>query len=206
MIYKKVDNSSSKSVVKNAKYLDRKLKNSKNALLLHSVSLEHNGESIIIDHLLISRMGIEILKSKNFDNQEILIGGDSALIIDSRQYSNPLERVEREKKILENFLADKLTLGSNNFWFIDSKINIEATVVFSKDSHIINDKLPAGFDIVDNYLSHREEKISKMNRVEAFKVLVNMLSADTIQEIALLLSSKREYSNDTIQSEELVAS
>ncbi len=209
MIYKKIDNKCSKSVVENSKYLDEKLQNSKKALLLHNVTIHHQGEEVTIDHILISRMGIEILKSKNFENQEILIGGDNALIIDSRHYSNPLETVNKEKIILENFLKENLPFTSNNFWFMEKKIAIEATVIFSTGSHIVNEKLPNGFDRVEDYLNNREKRISKVSRINAFKVLANMLSAQSINDIASLLSSnakKSLYSNKDIEAEELVAS
>ena len=209
MIYKKIDNKCTKSVVENSKYLDRKLKDSKNALLFHNITIEHNGEKVTIDHLLISRMGIEILKSKNFGNQEISIGGDSALIIDSQHYSNPLEKVEREKEVLQRFLEEKLVSTSKKYWFIESKIGIDTTVVFGENSNIINEKLPIGFDRIEDYFPHREEKISKMNKLNAFKVLANMLSANTIKEIASLLSMENittVYSNENIEREELIAS
>ena len=209
MIYKKIDNKCSKSVVENSKYLDKNVHNSKNALLLHNVKIEYKGERVTIDHILISRMGIEILKSKNFGNQEIAIGGDSALIIDTRHYSNPLEKIEKERSILESFLKDKLPLPSNKYWFIESKINIDITVIFGVNSNIVNEKLPIGFDRVENYLSNREKKISKINRLTAFKLLANMLSAETIKEIASLLSKKEVktiYSNKEIENEELIAS
>ncbi|MCK5854139.1 MAG: NERD domain-containing protein [Sulfurovaceae bacterium] len=210
MIYKKIDNQCSKSIVENSKYLDEKLKDSKKALLLHNVKIHHQGEEITIDHILISRMGIEILKSKSFENQEILIGGDNALIIDNGDYSNPIETVEKEKIILENFLKKNLPFSSNSFWFMEKKIGIEATVIFSTDSHIVNEKLPNGFDRVEDYLSHREEKIAKVSSgVAAFKVLANMLSAKSIKDIASLLSGEQNkalYSNEDIEAEELIAS
>ena len=204
MIYKKIDNKCRKSVVENSKYLDEKLKNSKNALILHNVNIEHQGESVTIDHVLISRMGIEILKSKNFNNEEISIGGDSALIIDSRHYSNPLEKLLKEKTILEQFLEDKLTLTTNKYWFIESKINIEATVLFGANSNIINEKLPKGFDRIEEYMAHREKKISKVGNINAFKLLVNMLNAEVIQEIASLLSVRKTvsvYDNEHLENE-----
>ncbi len=204
MIYKKIDNKCRKSVVENSKYLDEKLKNSKNALILHNVNIEYQGESVTIDHVLISRMGIEILKSKNFNNEEISIGGDSALIIDSRHYSNPLEKLLKEKTILEQFLEEKLTLTTNKYWFIESKINIEATVLFGANSNIVNEKLPMGFDRIEEYLIHREEKISKIGNINAFKLLVNMLNAEVIQEIASLLSVRKTvsvYDNEHLKNE-----
>jgi len=209
MIYKKIDNKCTKAVVDNSKYLDMKLENSKNALILHNVNIEHRGENVTIDHILISRMGIEILKSKNFENREIDIGGDSALIIDNQHYSNPLEIIKKEKAILESFLEEKLTFSSNKYWFVDSRIRIDATVVFGAGSNIINEKLPIGFDRIEDYLSHREERISKMSKLNAFKVLASMLSAKMIKEIASLLSVysiETVYSNEDIDSKELIAS
>ncbi len=214
MIYKKIDSKCRKSVVENSKYLDKKLKNSKNALLLHNVNIEYQGESVTIDHVLISRMGIEILKSKNFNNEEILIGGDNALIIDSRHYSNPLEKLLKEKIILEQFLEEKLTLTINKYWFVQSKIHIETTVLFGVNSNIINEKLPMGFDKIEEYIAHREEKISKVGNLNAFKLLLNMLNAEMIQEIASLLSVRKTvsvYDNEHLKNEnsknlELIAS
>ena len=209
MIYKKIDNKCSKSVVENSKYLDKNLQNSKNALLLHNVKIEHEGERVTIDHILISRMGIEILKSKNFGNQEIAIGGDSALIIDTRHYSNPLEKIKKERNILESFLEENLPLPSNKYWFIESKIKIDITVIFGVNSNILNEKLPMGFDRVENYFFNREKKISKINRLTAFKLLANMLNAKTIKDIATLLSKeeiKTIYSHKKIENEELIAS
>jgi len=43
MIYKRIDNKCTKPVVDNSKYLDMKLENSKNALILHNVNIEHRG-------------------------------------------------------------------------------------------------------------------------------------------------------------------
>ena len=209
MIYKKLNNKCSKSVVENSEYLDKKLKDSKKALLLHNVNIQHNGEEITIDHVLISRMGVEILKSKGFENQEIFIGGDNALIIDNGHYSNPLEKVEEEREILESFLREKLPSTSNNLWFMEKKIEVKATVIFSPNSHIVNEKLPDGFDRVESYLSNREKRIAKVGNVKAFKVLANMLNAKTIKEIASLLSNNakdNQYSNENIESEELIAS
>ena len=209
MIYKKIDSKCSQSVIENSKYLDKKLKDSKNALLLHNVNIEYQGESVTIDHVLISRMGIEILKSKKFENQEISIGGDSALIIDSQHYSNPLEKIKKERTILENVLKDKFLFTSNRYWFIESDIKIEATVVFGEKSNIVNEKLPIGFDRIEDYLSHREQNISKINKINAFKVLANMLSAKTIKDIASHLSREDTIvvsNNETIENEGLIAS
>jgi hypothetical protein len=210
MIYKKIDSKCKNSVLENSKYLDEKLKDSKKALILHNVSIEYEGESVIIDHVLISRMGIEILKSKSFANQEISIGGDSALILDNRHYSNPLEKLLEEKKVLEGFLKENLTPASNRYWFVESRIHIEATVVFCVNSNVVNEKLPIGFDNIEEYLTHREEKISKVSSsLNTFKLLANMLNVKRIKEIASLLSLEKRisvYDNEEIESEVLIAS
>lgn len=82
-------------------------------------------------------------------------------------------------------------------------------MVFGAGSNIVNEKLPIGFDRIEDYLSHREEKISKMSKLNAFKVLASMLSAKMIKEIASLLSVysiETVYSNEDIDSKELIAS
>lgn len=210
MIYKKIDDKSTQVVKDNSIYLDRKLKNSKNALILHNVTIEHKEERVTIDHIIISRMGIEVLKSKGFGDREILIGGDNSLIIDNRHYSNPLEKIKEERRVLEGFLEENFTSFFNKYWFIDSKIKIDVTVVFELNSHIVNEKLPKGFDRIENYLFHREEKISKIKRLDAFKILANMLNAKNIKDIASLLSQESmentTHNGITEREEELLAS
>ena len=97
----------------NAYFIDFYLKDSKNIIVLHDLRIEYEGNSAQIDHLLISRFGIELLESKSFSGK-VTINNDNSFTVkyskDVKSAPNPLEQSKRHAKLLSDFI-------NNNFKF-----------------------------------------------------------------------------------------
>lgn len=174
--------------LQNAYYIDFYLKESKNVLVLHDIRLEHNGRTAQIDHMLISRLGIELLESKSFKG-ELTINSDGSLQVKHsnkvQAYPNPLEQSRRHAKVVEEFVRDKATLGKRIELL--GGIEVSSRVLINPNTPITNQNLPEHFVRADAFLTQRNNEIDNIGILQTFKLVGKMTTIDTVKEIAQLL-------------------
>jgi len=162
----------------NAYYLDFGFKDSPRNILLHDIRIEHNGNVAQIDHIIINRLGIEVLESKSFTGI-LTIKEDGSLNVKYgekiKTFPNPIEQNKRHAKILEDFLKEKMELPSNLKLF---GIPIDSTVLINPKTTLTNNTLPQGFHRADSFITHWDERVEKMG---------SMMTLERAKEIADLL-------------------
>lgn len=172
----------------NAYYIDFYLKDSKNVIVLHDIRIEHNKESAQIDHMIISRLGIELIESKNLSG-EVSINNDNSLTIKYnntvKTVPNPLEQSKRHAKVLKDFLEEHIDFGKRIKLL--GGIKIDNVVLFHPEVTIANEDLPENFYRADSYISKRAEKIDKMSTSRLLNHVTTMINIDQVKELADLL-------------------
>lgn len=104
----------------NAYHIDFYLKDSENTIILHDIRIVHNGLVFQTDHLVINRLGIYSIESKNFSGTLSFTNGQFQIEYKNRtiQIENPLLQNERHifglKKIFKelNMLPDRFKVLS----------------------------------------------------------------------------------------------
>jgi len=171
----------------NAYYLDFAFKDSSTIILLHDIRIEHKGKVAQIDHILINRIGIEILESKSFTG-ELTIKKDGSLDVKYGQkietFPNPIEQNKRHLEIIRDYIKENIKLPTN-IKFLG--INIDSTVLINPKTTLVNDTLPKGFERADSFITKWNERTDKMNPLAVFKTLGTILTVDRVQEIAEFL-------------------
>jgi len=171
----------------NAYYLDFGFKDNPRNILLHDIRIEHNGKVAQIDHIIINRLGIEILESKSFKGI-LTIKKDGSLEVkygqDIKTFPNPIEQNRRHVEVLADFIKENIELPTNLKLL---GISISSTVLINPKTTITNSTLPEGFDRADSFITHRKEKVDKMSTLKVFKKLGSSMSIDKVREIANLL-------------------
>ena len=172
----------------NTYYIDFYLQDSKNVLVLHDIRLEHNGRTAQIDHMLISRLGIELLESKSFKG-ELTINTDGSLQVKhankAQAYPNPLEQSRRHAKVVEEFVRDKATLGKRIELL--GGIEVSSRVLINPQTPITNQKLPEHFVRADAFLTERNKEFDSVGILKSFKLVGKMTNIDTVRAIAKML-------------------
>ena len=168
----------------NAYYLDFSFKDSPNHILLHDIRIEHNGQVAQIDHILISRLRIEVLESKSFKGI-LTIKGDGSLNVEYgkkvQTFPNPIEQNNRHEKIISEFLKENMELPSNLKLL---GIAVNSTVLINPKTTVTNDTLPDGFTRADSFKTYRNEGIDKMSVLNVFKGMGTAMNIDKAKEIA----------------------
>ena len=171
----------------NAYYLDFAFKDDSNHILLHDIRIEYNGQVAQIDHILISRLRIEVLESKSFTGM-LTIKGDGSLNVEYgkkvQTFPNPIEQNNRHAKVLLDFLKENMELPSNHKLL---GIPIDSTVLINPQTTLTNDTLPDGFTRADSFKTYRNEGIDKMGVVNVFKSIGTAMKIDRAKEIANFL-------------------
>lgn len=169
----------------NAYYIDFYLENNSNLIVLHDLRIEYKGQSAQIDHMLISRFGIELLESKSFTGI-VTINDDNSITVDYngkfKSFPNPLEQGKRHAKLLKKLLEDNLDIGKRIN--ILGGIDIETVVLINPKTTIKNTILPKGFFRADSYISKRNDEIDKIGIFSAFKLASKMMTIAEAKEIA----------------------
>jgi hypothetical protein len=173
---------------KNAYYLNFGLKESKNIILLHDIRLEHNGRIAQIDHLLISRKGIELLETKSLKGN-VTINSDGSLTSRNGRYTNtyanPLEQSKRHALVIKDFLSDSGLLPKRVDAF--GGIDISSKVLIHSNTNLTNNELPDGFERADSFLSKRNKEIDNTSLFKAVGMFIKAYNIDTAERIGTLL-------------------
>lgn len=176
------------SELQNAYYLDFYLEKSENLIILHDVRIEHNGQSAQIDHMLISRFGIELLESKSFSGV-LTINNDTSLTIDYngklKNLQSPLEQSKRHALLLKEYL-DEHTKLSARFKFLGG-INISSVVLIHPETVTSNKTLPEHFFRADTFITARQKDIDNTSFFNAVKLISKFMTIESAKELAELI-------------------
>ncbi len=180
--------SGDKAEQENAYYLDFEFKNSKNVILLHDIRIEHEGRTAQLDHLLISRFGIELLETKS-SSGTMTINHDGSLTLKKGKYSNthsnPLEQSKRHAAVLRAFISASELLSKR----IDilGGIDISSKVLINPKTTLTNEQLPDGFERADSFISNRTKEIDDIGFFKAIGILSKGYNIKKTKEIAQIL-------------------
>lgn len=172
----------------NAYYLDFAFEKSKNVLLLHDIRLEHNGRVAQFDHILISRLGIELLETKSAKGM-MTINDDGSLTLKNNNhtntYPNPLEQSKRHALVLREFIDSNELLSKRVGIF--GGIEISSKVLIHPNTNITNKKLPDGFQRGDSFVSNRNKELDSVGFFKAITLISKAYNIEKAKEIAELL-------------------
>lgn len=200
----------------NAYYIDFYLKKRASSFVLHDIRIEHNGLSAQIDHIIISRLGIELLESKSFAGV-LTINEDTSLSVNYngaiKSFPSPIEQNKRHIKVLRDFLDDNIEL--NKLINLLGGIEISSTVLIDPKTVVKNKALPDGFYRADIFMSKRDEEVEKTPFFEALKSLAKITTIDTTKKIAQIIkdahkpiefdyTKKYKISKQVVQEEQKV--
>lgn len=178
----------------NAYLIDFEFKNSKNVYIIHDLRLEHNGRVAQIDHLLLSRFGIEVLESKSFTGI-VTIKSDNSLEVKYKDkiiaQPNPLEQASRHETVLREVLNDNNLLKNK----IGAKLEISTKVLFNPNTVVVNDPLPSGFVKADNFFKERNDEIDNTGIIKIYKSMLSFQKIDSILNLANFLISRHKPLN-----------
>lgn len=173
----------------NAYYLDFEFEKSQNILVLHDVRLEHDGRTAQFDHILISRIGIELLETKS-SKGIMTINTDGSLTLKNTKYTNtypnPLEQSKRHATVLREFIDDNELLSKRIGIF--GGIEITSKILIHPKTNLTNKKLPDGFDRADSFATKRSKEIDDIGVFKAIKLASKAYNIDKAKEIAKLLT------------------
>ncbi len=175
----------------NAYLIDFAFKNSKNVYIIHDLRLEHNGRVAQIDHLLLSRFGIEVLESKSFSGV-VTVKSDNSLEVKYKDkiiaQPNPLEQASRHETVLRELLNDNNLLKNK----IGAKLEISTRVLFNPNTVVTNDPLPSGFVKADNFFKERNDEIDNSGIIKIYKSVLGLQKIDSILNLANFLISRHK--------------
>lgn len=178
----------------NAYLIDFEFKNSKNVHIIHDLRLEHNGRVAQIDHILLSRFGIEVLESKSFSGI-VSIKSDNSLEVKYKEkiiaQPNPLEQAKRHELVIKEILKDNNLLTN----MIGVNLEISSKVLFNPNTVVSNDPMPNGFVKADNFFKDRIDSIDNMGFVQIYKSAFGLQKIDNILNIANFLISQHKPLN-----------
>lgn len=185
----------------NAYYLDYYFEKSKNVILLHDIRLEYNGRVAQFDHIVLNRLGIEILESKNF-NGKLTIKDDGSLSVHygtyTKTFPNPVEQNIRHIQFLKDFIANKFDTPSNTKLL--GGVPISSKVLINPKTTITNKKLPNGYERADSFCSMREKETDSISFFSAVKLLSSFMQMDKVKELAeLIVKSHKPIRYDYLQ-------
>jgi hypothetical protein len=165
-------------------YLDSYYKDSESSVL-HDLRLVVDGEVAQIDHLVLSRAGIVcLLETKNFaGNLVVNEYGEFTAVYDDERFGipSPLEQSKRHERVLVR-LMDTLGIVGRT----DRQLQFLHAVMLHPKA-IITRPDPKKFDTsflikADQFPAWREKHAEAMGAGSVFKAMLNMRSAETIQE------------------------
>ena len=175
----------------NAYYLDFEIRNSENLILLHDVRIEHNGRTAQVDHILISRAGVELLETKSFKG-ELTINADGSLVNKNGKYTNtypnPLEQSRRHEIVIRDFLESKIEVSKRIEML--GGIAISSKVLIHPKTNVSNSSLPDGFERGDTFLTNRMKEMNMTTGLfKTLGLISKMFDIEKVKEIAQALVS-----------------
>jgi len=178
----------------NAYLLNFEYKNSKNIYVIHDIRLEYKDRTAQIDHILLTRLGIEVLESKSF-NGEVTIKSDNSIEVQYKTrkiaQQNPLEQSKRHELVIKDILNDECLLTNK----IGQELDISSKVLFNPKTIITNDPLPSDFVRADSYVKERNKEIDNMSIINVYKSAMGLQKINSIKKIADFLISQHKPIN-----------
>jgi len=180
----------------NAFYLSARLSEDKKLLLINDIRIKHNGLVAQIDHIIISRQGIEILESKS-SRGTMTINLDGSIIVKNRNGNtitlpNPLEQAYRQAEILKSFLRSKELLPKRSKLFGGTELNIRSGVLINPKTTLTNQTLPDGFYRADSFITLRKRELDSMSLASGLKATFTSYSMDEAYLIANVIINAHE--------------
>lgn len=173
-----------------AYFIDFKLKDSENYMVLHDLRFEIDGLTAQIDHLLINKaIGIILIETKN-TQAEVSINDDGTMLYSyannkSYNMANPLAQSDRHALVLEEILKK-----------YNMEIDIMSYVVFLPGVKIKNKTLPKKFCRADTFTEYilNEFKRSPLKILATVaKMVTNKIpSTKNIENIGNILLSEHK--------------
>lgn len=181
-----------------AYYLDSYFSQSKNIALIHDLRIEHAGESVHIDHLIIGRMmEVYVIDSKNF-NYGVAVSeeGGFSYFYNNQTYpiSSPITQNQRRIKLLNKFLNDKELLPKR--LGITLQPEYKNIVLISPQSTLAKPQKGL-FDCsavmkIDKFTERFKHELNSDDAVKNISNLAKVISQDSLQRFAekIVLSHK----------------
>lgn len=170
-------------------YINDKFKDSKNAVVIHDLRLEHNGQVAQIDHLILNRMfGAFVLETKHFHaGLKINENGEFEQWVPRMKYyagmASPLEQNKRHIDVLKKVFADKVEMPKRmGFQFqptFYSRILVNPTAKISRPKNFdTNDVIKA-----DAFFTKYNQDYDKAGFFESIGQVAKIVSTETVVEI-----------------------
>lgn len=172
----------------NAYYLNFEFEKSENIILLHDIRLEHKGRTAQLDHILISRFGIELLETKSSKGVMTINNDGSMTLVNGKYtntYPNPLEQSKRHASVLKEFISNSNILSKRIDMF--GGIDISSKVLIHPKTNVSNSELPSDFERGDSFVSNRLKDIDDIGLFKAVGMITKGYDIDKAKEIAKLL-------------------
>ncbi len=167
----------------NAFHIDYYFRDSKNYVVLHDIRIVHNDLIFQTDHLVISRLGIFVVESKNYSGTLIINNGNYEVEYKTKtiQIESPIYQNERHKFGLEKIFKD-LEILPKRFDVLSDPI-IYNKVMISNDTKIKGD-IPNEIVRPDQFYNIVTKEDSSLNPLKMISLLSKMLGENEIIEIA----------------------
>jgi hypothetical protein len=170
-------------------YINEKFKDSKNAVVIHDLRLEHNGQAAQIDHVILNRMfGAFVLETKHFHaGLKINENGEfEQWVPRMKSYvgmASPLEQNARHIDVLKRVFTDKIETPKRlGFQFqptFYSRILVNPTAKISRPKYFdTNDVIKA-----DAFFTKYNQDYDKAGFFEAIGQVAKIVSTETVVEI-----------------------
>jgi hypothetical protein len=170
-------------------YINEKFKDSKNAVVIHDLRLEHNGQVAQIDHLILNRMfGAFVLETKHFHaGLKINENGEfEQWVPRMKSYlgmASPLEQNARHIDVLKRLFTDKIEtpkrLGFQFHPTFYSRVLVNPTAKIIRPKNFdTNDVIKA-----DAFFTKYNQDYDKAGFFESIGQVAKIVSTETVVEI-----------------------
>lgn len=143
-----------------AYYLDFQFKNDPLTMVIHDITIEYNGRSAQIDHLVIRPALIYVIETKYFGGKIQFNIKDWNVIYPRKTLSipSPILQNERHIEVLRDLLNNEKSLWSKNNKAYDL---ILKNVILVSNKTIFNNEAPKGVFKIDDFESARQEHVKE---------------------------------------------
>ena len=167
----------------NAFHIDYYFRDSKNYVVLHDIRITHNDLIFQTDHLVISRLGIFVVESKNYSGTLIINNGNYEVEYKTKtiQIESPIYQNERHKFGLEKIFKD-LKILPKRFDVLSDPL-IYNKVMVSNDTKIKGD-IPIEIVRPGQFYDIVTREDSSLNPLKMISLLSKVLGENEIIELA----------------------